>query len=398
MARIPDEEIERLKKEVDLAELVIRSGVALKKAGGDLVGCCPFHDDDTPSLVVTPIEGPLALHGGLPDRRLGDRLGDADPGGQLPPRHRGAPLRPGDHGDTGEGGPGRRRPRSCSRRSTCRPTTGCCSPRWSTTTTPRCWSLPRRWPTWPAGRSTTPRRSPGSASASPTAPSATACRRANRKAGAEIRGRLQRLGVYRASRATSTVPARWSSRSPTPPAPSPSSTGASSVTTCGRARRLHLYLPGPHRGVWNEEGLAGGEVILTESLIDALTFYCCWLPQRHRLLRHRRVHRRSRRGLRSARGHPGPHRLRPRRRRRRGGRDAGHRADGRRHRVLPGRLPLRGRCQRRGGGGRRNRPTPSAGCVRAAEWMGAGKATRRQAAPSARVTQSRSEGDVGPCR
>ena len=33
MARIPDEEIERLKKEVDLAELVVRSGVALKKAG-----------------------------------------------------------------------------------------------------------------------------------------------------------------------------------------------------------------------------------------------------------------------------------------------------------------------------------------------------------------------------
>lgn len=36
---------------------------------------------------------------------------------------------------------------------------------------------------------------------------------------------------------------------------------------------LHLYLPGPHRGVWNEEGLAGGEVILTESLIDAVTLY-----------------------------------------------------------------------------------------------------------------------------
>ena len=54
MARIADEEIERLKREVDLAELVVRSGVALKKAGGDLVGRCPFHDDDTPSLVVTP--------------------------------------------------------------------------------------------------------------------------------------------------------------------------------------------------------------------------------------------------------------------------------------------------------------------------------------------------------
>jgi hypothetical protein len=54
VVRIADEEIERLKKDVDLAQLVIRSGVALKKAGADLVGCCPFHDDDTPSLVVTP--------------------------------------------------------------------------------------------------------------------------------------------------------------------------------------------------------------------------------------------------------------------------------------------------------------------------------------------------------
>jgi len=57
MARIAGEEIERLKKEVDLAELVTRSGVALKKAGADLVGSCPFHEDDTPSLVVTPAKG-----------------------------------------------------------------------------------------------------------------------------------------------------------------------------------------------------------------------------------------------------------------------------------------------------------------------------------------------------
>src|SRR5271166_6655241 len=57
MARIPDEVLQRLKEEVDLAELVTRSGVALKQAGRDLVGRCPFHDDDTPSLVVTPEKG-----------------------------------------------------------------------------------------------------------------------------------------------------------------------------------------------------------------------------------------------------------------------------------------------------------------------------------------------------
>lgn len=38
---------------------------------------------------------------------------------------------------------------------------------------------------------------------------------------------------------------------------------------------LHLYLPGPHRGVWNIEALhASREIILCESLIDALTFWC----------------------------------------------------------------------------------------------------------------------------
>src|SRR5690606_18233889 len=37
----------------------------------------------------------------------------------------------------------------------------------------------------------------------------------------------------------------------------------------------HLYLPGPRRGVWNAEALASSrEIILCESLIDALTFWC----------------------------------------------------------------------------------------------------------------------------
>jgi DNA primase catalytic core len=37
----------------------------------------------------------------------------------------------------------------------------------------------------------------------------------------------------------------------------------------------HLYLPGPHRGVWNAAALGTmKEVILCEALIDALTFWC----------------------------------------------------------------------------------------------------------------------------
>ena len=38
---------------------------------------------------------------------------------------------------------------------------------------------------------------------------------------------------------------------------------------------LHLYLPGPHRGVWNGEVLATAkEIIICEALVDAMTFWC----------------------------------------------------------------------------------------------------------------------------
>ena len=97
---------------------------------------------------------------------------------------------------------------------------------------------------------------------------------ANRKAGAEIRGRLQALGVLRESghehlRGSLVVPI---------------------FDAHGRVANLygrkirddlragtpdHLYLPGPHRGVFNVGVFAASdELILTEALIDALTFWC----------------------------------------------------------------------------------------------------------------------------
>jgi DNA primase catalytic core len=54
MARIPDTEIERLKNEVSVERLIESSGIELKKSGKDLAGKCPFHEDDTASLIVTP--------------------------------------------------------------------------------------------------------------------------------------------------------------------------------------------------------------------------------------------------------------------------------------------------------------------------------------------------------
>lgn len=54
MARIPQAEIERLKAEVSVERLVEAAGIELKKSGKDWLGRCPFHADDTASLVVTP--------------------------------------------------------------------------------------------------------------------------------------------------------------------------------------------------------------------------------------------------------------------------------------------------------------------------------------------------------
>ncbi|WP_459874037.1 CHC2 zinc finger domain-containing protein, partial [Endothiovibrio diazotrophicus] len=54
MARIPDAELDRLKREVSLVRLVESQGVPLKKHGKDYLGLCPFHDDREPSLVISP--------------------------------------------------------------------------------------------------------------------------------------------------------------------------------------------------------------------------------------------------------------------------------------------------------------------------------------------------------
>ena len=54
MARFSDQQIDRLKREVPLLDLVRQAGVELKQKGRNWMGLCPFHDDRQPSLVVTP--------------------------------------------------------------------------------------------------------------------------------------------------------------------------------------------------------------------------------------------------------------------------------------------------------------------------------------------------------
>ena len=96
----------------------------------------------------------------------------------------------------------------------------------------------------------------------------------NRVAGADIRARLTKIGIYRDSghehfNGSLIVPVL--------------DEGGNVLEVYGRkitdglrsGTPQHLYLPGPHRGVWNLDALkASQEIILCEALIDALTFWC----------------------------------------------------------------------------------------------------------------------------
>ena len=54
MPRVPQEEIERLKREISVQSLAEARGIVLKPHGKNLIGLCVFHDDKNPSLVITP--------------------------------------------------------------------------------------------------------------------------------------------------------------------------------------------------------------------------------------------------------------------------------------------------------------------------------------------------------
>jgi DNA primase len=54
MARIADDVIERIKTEVSLVRLAESQGYPLQKQGKDLALLCPFHEEKTPSCKITP--------------------------------------------------------------------------------------------------------------------------------------------------------------------------------------------------------------------------------------------------------------------------------------------------------------------------------------------------------
>ena len=54
MARIPDNQLEKIKREVSLLKLAESQGYTLKKQGKDYAVLCPFHEEKTPSCMISP--------------------------------------------------------------------------------------------------------------------------------------------------------------------------------------------------------------------------------------------------------------------------------------------------------------------------------------------------------
>lgn len=277
MARIPEGDIERLKEEVSVERLVEASGIELKRAGKDLLGRCPFHEDDTASLVVTPAKNlwhcfGCGIGGGPIDWVMKRRA--------VSFRHAVELMKTDLALAAGDG----------SARPTARTTV-------------------RRLPVpvaLDADEQTlldqvidyyhaTLQKSPEALAYLETRgiadPEAIArfklgyanrtlglrLPERNRVAGNELRTKLQRIGIYRESghehlNGSLVIPILDGEGHAV------EVYGRKLIAHLRAGTPLHLYLPGPHRGVWNLDGVRGSaEVIIGESLIDALTFWCAGL-------------------------------------------------------------------------------------------------------------------------
>ena len=273
MGRIAEEELERLKQEVRLEHLAEARGVELQRHGEDLVGRCVFHEDREPSMVITPAKNLFHCFGcaaagspldwvmkleGVSFRQAVEMLRAGYPVAVA------ASERPVKH---------------TTRRKLPPPIA----------LDAEDYELLRqvvdyyheRLKQSPEALSYLEKRGLQSSEMIERFRLGYADRTLgmrlpmkNRKAGGEIRSRLQKLGILRESghehfNGSVVIPIF--------------DEHGAVAGMYGRKIRsdlrpgtpLHLYLPGPHRGVWNLEALvASREIILCEALIDALTFWC----------------------------------------------------------------------------------------------------------------------------
>ncbi len=268
MARIPDAELERMKAEVSVEQLVRAHGIGLVKSGRDWRGRCPFHEDGTPSLVVTPSKNLWHCFGcGLG----GGPVDWAMKANGISFRHAVELLREGIPALAAKAG----------ERTTVRALESPVSVEvddaalldqvvdyyhQSLKSSPEALAyLEKRGI---AGAVEHFRLGYANRTLGLRLPEK------NRVAGEAIRTRLQRIGVIRESgheHLNGCIVFGWRDEA----GHVAGLYGRKIVENQARNLPKHLYLPGPHRGVFNAEGLRGQrEVIVCESVIDALTFWC----------------------------------------------------------------------------------------------------------------------------
>jgi DNA primase catalytic core len=273
MARIPEHEVERLKREVSVQRLAEARGIKLTRHGADLLGLCPFHDDRNPSLVITP------------KKNLWHCLGACNAGGTaidwvmraqgVSFRHAVEMLRD-DH-----------LPVAASSAQPVKQSTVRILPAPIARKADDCVLLKQVVDYYHDTLKQSPEalkylESRGLKSsemidrfklgfANRTLGYRLPAK--NRAAGAEMRGRLQELGILRESghehfNGSVVIPVFNASGEVA------GMYGRKITPGLREGTPLHLYLPGEHKGVWNEEALAvSKEIILCEALIDALTFW-----------------------------------------------------------------------------------------------------------------------------
>jgi DNA primase catalytic core len=279
MARISEAEIERLKSGISLQRLAEARGVRLKRHGADFLGLCPFHDDREPSLVISP------------EKNLWHCLGACQAGGTVIDwvmraeavsfRYAVELLRT-EHSSlvAGSKAPVNTRP---VKKSTVQklPTIAEQAHEDAEVFEQVVSYYQETLVASPEALAYLAKRGINNAEAIRHFRLGFANRtlayrlpQKNRKTGAELRSQMQRLGVLRESghehlNGSLVIPVFDEQGRVT------EMYGRKINENLREGTPRHLYLPGPHRGVWNESALAESkEIILCESLIDALTFWC----------------------------------------------------------------------------------------------------------------------------
>jgi len=274
MARIPEDDLKRLKNDIAVQRLAESRGIVLKKHGQDLIGLCPFHDDHEPSLVITP------------SKNLWHCLGACQTGGSVIDwvmkaegvsfRHAVELLR--------EGLP-------TVITSNAKPIKQATIKKLPTQLNPDAQdqALLNQVIDYyhtelkhnPGALAYLNKRGIANNEAIDRFKIGFADRtlgyrlpEKNRKHGAAIRGRLQHLGLIRSSghehfRGSLVIPIIDEHGNVL------EVYGRKITDNLRKGTAKHLYLPGAHQGVFNSEVFnASKEIILCESLIDALTFWC----------------------------------------------------------------------------------------------------------------------------